>query len=73
MRTRSESDNKFVRTICALEVLNLNWFQTKKAFSHGIVEGMNRRINLVTREAYSFQSHGTVQQPGVGCPSGRSR
>jgi transposase len=39
------------------EDLILNWFRARKAFSSGAVEGMNRKLNLVTRKAYGFRSY----------------
>lgn len=57
MRSRLEPLKKFVRTIRAHEILILNWFEARKAFSSGAVEGMNRKINLVTRKAYGYRSH----------------
>ena len=35
----------------------MNGFKTEKAFSSGLVEGLNRKINLVTRKAYGFRSY----------------
>jgi len=36
--------------------LILNYFVAKKQFSSGVVEGMNRKINLITRKSYGFRS-----------------
>lgn len=57
MRSRLEPVKKFVRTIRAHEDLILNWFEAKKLFSSGPVEGMNRKINLITRRAYGYRSY----------------
>ena len=35
----------------------MNWFKAKKMYSSGAVEGMNRRVNLVTRKAYGYRSY----------------
>ena len=35
--------------------------QAKKAFSSGIVEGLNRKINLVTRKAYGYRSYDVLK------------
>jgi len=35
----------------------MNGFKTEKAFSSGLVEGLNRKIYLVTRKAYGFRSY----------------
>ncbi len=37
--------------------LDDNWFKAKKAYSSGVVEGLNRKINLVTRKAFGFRSY----------------
>ena len=34
----------------------MNWFEAKKAYSSGSVEGLNRKFNLVTRKSYGFRS-----------------
>lgn len=57
MRSRLEPIKKFVRTIRAHQPLIMNWFKAKKAYSSGIVEGMNRNVNLVTRKAFGFRSY----------------
>jgi transposase len=57
MRCRLEPIKKFVRTMRKHEDLILNWFRARKAFSSGAVEGMNRKLNLVTRKAYGFRSY----------------
>ena len=36
--------------------LILNYFRAKKQFNSGIVEGMNRKVNLTTRKAFGFRS-----------------
>ena len=57
MRSRLEPMKDFVRTIRAHQPLILNWFKAKKQFSSGIVEGMNRKVNLVTRRGFGFRSY----------------
>jgi len=57
MRSRLEPVKKFVGTLRAHEDLIMNWFEAKKRFSSGAVEGMNRKINLVTRKAYGYKSY----------------
>lgn len=61
MRSRLAPLKKFVRTVRAHEDLIINWFEAKKAFSSGAVEGMNRKINLVTRKAYGFRNYETLK------------
>jgi transposase len=36
--------------------LILNYFRVKKEFSSGIVEGLNRKVNLTIRKAFGFRS-----------------
>ena len=57
MRSRLEPMKKFVKTLRRHQPLMMNWFKAKKAFSSGIVEGLNRKINLVTRKAYGYRSY----------------
>lgn len=56
MRSRLAPVKKFVGTIRRHEDLIMNWFTAKKAFNSGAVEGMNRKVNLVTRRAYGYRS-----------------
>ena len=37
--------------------LILNWFRAKKAFSSGIVEGLNNKAKVVTKKAYGFKHY----------------
>lgn len=55
MRSKLPSIKKFVKTIRSHEVLIMNWFKAKKAYSSGSVEGLNRKVNLVTRKAYGYK------------------
>jgi transposase len=57
MRSRLEPIKKFVRMIRKHQPLIMNWFKAKKLYSLGIVEGMNRKINLVTRKSYGFRNY----------------
>lgn len=41
--------------------LILNYFRAKKEFNSGIVEGMNRKINLTVRKAFGFRSFDVMQ------------
>jgi transposase len=47
----------FVKTLRNHQVLLMNWFKAKKVYSSGIVEGLNRKVNLVTRKSYGFRSY----------------
>ncbi len=57
MRSRLEPIKGFVRMLRHHQPLIMNWFKAKKQYSQGIVEGLNRKINLVTRKAYGFRSY----------------
>ena len=61
MRSRLEPIKKFVGTLRRHQPLIMNWFKAKKAYSSGIVEGMNRKINLVTRKSYGFRSYDVLK------------
>ena len=61
MRSRLKPIKKFVKTVRRHETLMMNWFKAKKAYSSGIVEGLNRRINLVTRKSYGFKSYDVLK------------
>ena len=54
MRSRLAPLKRFARTSRIHEDLITNRFEAKKAFSSGAVEGMNRKIDLITRRAYGF-------------------
>ena len=56
MRSKLEPIKKFVRTIRNHEELIFNYWEAKKEFTSGVVEGLNRKVNLVTRKAYGFRS-----------------
>lgn len=47
----------FVKTLRNHQELLMNWFKAKKVYSSGIVEGLNRKVNLVTRKSYGFRSY----------------
>jgi transposase len=57
MRSRLSPLKKYVKTIRKHEPLIMNWFIAKKVYSSGAVEGMNRKINLVTRKSYGFRNY----------------
>ena len=56
MRSRLEPVKQFVGTIRRHEELILNWFKARKAYSSGVVEGLNRKVNLITRKSYGHRS-----------------
>jgi transposase len=57
MRSRLDPIKKFVKTIRNHQPLIMNWFKAKKQYSSGVVEGLNRKVNLVTRRAFGFRSY----------------
>jgi transposase len=61
MRSRLAPLKRFVGTMRDHEDLIMNWFEAKKAFSSGAVEGMNRKINLITRKAYGYRKYETLK------------
>jgi len=56
MRSRLEPIKKFASSLRKHQPLILNWFRAKKTISSGVVEGLNRKINLTTRKAYGYRS-----------------
>lgn len=61
MRSKLEPMKRFVKTVRKHQPLMMNWFKAKKAYSSGAVEGLNRRINLVTRRAYGYKSYDVLE------------
>ncbi|WP_172807247.1 transposase, partial [Endozoicomonas ascidiicola] len=45
------------KTVRRHRPLILNWFRAKKAYSSGIVEGLNTKIKLTTRKSYGFRTY----------------
>ena len=56
MRSRIEPMKKFARTIRAHRELLLNYFRARKAFSSGVIEGLNNKAQLTMRIAYGFRT-----------------
>lgn len=54
MRSRIEPMKKVAKTIRHHKPLILNWFKAKKAFSSGIVEGLNNKAKVTTRNSYGL-------------------
>lgn len=61
MRSRLEPIKKFVRSMRQHQPLILNYFKAKKQISAGVVEGMNRKVNLTTRKAYGFRTFNALE------------
>lgn len=57
MHSQLKPVKKFVKTMRAHEDLIMNWFEAKKQFSSGAVEGMNRKVNLITRKSYGYRNY----------------
>jgi transposase len=56
MRARLEPIKKFVGSIRRHQPLIMNYFKARKQFSSGVVEGLNRKVNLATRKAYGYRT-----------------
>lgn len=61
MRSKLEPMKKVAKTIRRHKPLILNWFKAKKAFSSGIVEGLNNKTKVVTRKAYGFRTFSCIE------------
>ncbi|QBG48461.1 hypothetical protein EGM51_14035 [Verrucomicrobia bacterium S94] len=61
MRSHFDPMKKIVGTIRRYQPLILNGFKTRKAYSSGAVEGLNRKVNLVTRKAFGFRSYEVLE------------
>jgi len=57
MRSRIEPMKKVAKTIRKHKPLILNWFKAKKAFSSGVVEGLNNKAKVTTRNSYGFRTY----------------
>jgi len=56
MRSRIDPLKKFARTLRNHRELLLNYFRARKAFSSGIVEGLNNKAKVTMRKAYGFRT-----------------
>jgi transposase len=56
MRSRLEPMKKVARTLRAHRALILNYFRARKAFSSGIVEGLNNKAKVTMRKSYGFRT-----------------
>ncbi len=61
MRSKIEPMKKVAKSMRAHKPLILNWFKAKKAFSAGIVEGLNNKAKVTTRNAYGFRTYRGVE------------
>lgn len=56
MRSQIVPMKKEAMTIRRHKDLILNWFRAKKAFSSGVVEGLNTKVKLTVRKSYGFRT-----------------
>jgi len=56
MRSKIEPMKREAKTIRKHKQLILNWFKAKKAFSCGIVEGLNNKVKVTVRKSYGFRT-----------------
>lgn len=61
MRSKIEPMKKVAKTIRKHKPLILNWFKAKKAFSSGIVEGLNNKVKVATKKAYGFREFSCIE------------
>jgi transposase len=57
MRSKIEPMKKVAKTIRNHKPLILNWFKAKKAFSSGVVEGLNNKAKVTMRTSYGFRTY----------------
>lgn len=60
-RSKLEPIKRFVKSIRKHEDLIINFFKAKGTLSSGIVEGLNRNVNLVTRKAYGYRTFNALE------------
>jgi len=56
MRSKIEPMKNVAKTIRKHKELILNWFRAKKAFSCGVVEGLNNKVKVTMRKSYGFKT-----------------
>jgi transposase len=56
MRSRIEPLKKFVKTLRKHEDLLMNYFEVRKKYSSGMVEGFNLKVGLTIRKAFGFRN-----------------
>ena len=57
MRSKLDPMKKVAKSIRKHKPLILNWFEAKKQFSSGIVEGLNNKAKVTTRNSYGFRTY----------------
>lgn len=61
MRSKIEPMKKVAKTLRNHRELIVNWFKAKKAFSSGVVEGLNNKIKVTMRKSYGFRTFKATQ------------
>ena len=61
MFSKIEPMKKEARTIRKHKGLILNYFKAKKAFSSGMVEGLNNKVKLTMKKSYSFRTFKAIE------------
>jgi len=61
MRSRLEPLKRVARSVRKHRQLILNWFEARKQYSSGIVEGMNANVKLGFKRAYGFRTFDAAQ------------
>ncbi len=54
--TNFNNFKRFARTIQRKKELLLNYFRTGKRYNSGVVEGLNRKVNLIIRRGFGYRS-----------------
>ena len=57
MRSKIDPMKKVAKSLRAHKPLILNWFKAKKTFSSGVVEGLNNKAKVTTRNSYGFRTY----------------
>jgi len=61
MRSRIDPLKKFVKTLRKHEELLMNYFEAKKRYTSGMVEGFNLKVGLTIRKAFGFRNFRHLQ------------
>ncbi len=61
MRSKIGPIKKVAKMVRRHQPLILNWFKAKKAFSSGVVEGLNNKAKVTTRNSYGFRTYHGVE------------
>jgi len=61
MLSKIEPMKKEAGTIRKHKALILNYFKARKAFSSGIVEGLNNKVKLTMRKSYGFKTFKAIE------------